>query len=152
MSNAQVTPYVSVAVLTYNTERTLRQCLSAIFDQEYPKSLYEVFLVDGGSTDDTLNIAKDFPVKIYMAEGTTRPGARNICMEKAKGEILVQVDSDVILPKHWLAKAVKLFNDPSVAMISGPYHTPMEGLGFIGKVIYYVTSGWQAKKRGIAEE
>lgn len=133
--------YMTVAVIAYNAERTLRACLEAIFNQNCQRELYEVILVDSGSTDSTIEIAREFPVRIFVEKGCTRGRARNICLREAYGEIVVMVDSDVICPRDWLSKAIDAFKDPTVAAISGRYVTPKPELGLISSVIYYLTSG-----------
>jgi len=52
---------ISVCIATYNSEKTLRACLDSIFRQTVkPK---EVLVCDGGSTDRTLEVLKEYPVK-----------------------------------------------------------------------------------------
>ena len=52
---------ISIIVRTKNEERWISHCLKSIYDQNYPS--FEVILVDNESTDNTLEIAKRFPIK-----------------------------------------------------------------------------------------
>jgi glycosyltransferase involved in cell wall biosynthesis len=57
-------PFVSFIIPTYNSEKYLPLCLESIKKQDYPQDRYETFVIDGGSTDGTLSIAKKYKVKI----------------------------------------------------------------------------------------
>lgn len=57
---------VSVVVLTKNNEDTVGTCLKSIFLQDYAKK--EVIVIDGNSTDDTIDIVASWGVKIYEGE------------------------------------------------------------------------------------
>jgi len=139
-------PFISVIILTFNAGQTLRSCLKSIFDQEYRKDLLEVLLVDGGSTDNTIGIAKEFPTRIIQMKAS-RGQSRNIAVQNAKGDVVAMVDADVVIPGDWLKKMAKIFKDPKINVVSVPYITPMPHLDFVGQVIYYITSGWQAHYR-----
>ena len=52
---------VSIIVRTKNEERWIGHCLKSIYEQNYPS--FEVIIVDNKSTDNTLEIAKRFPIK-----------------------------------------------------------------------------------------
>ena len=58
-------PKISFVLATYQGEKTIKKCLDSIFSQNYPKKLIEVLILDGGSKDRTLEIAKNYPVKIF---------------------------------------------------------------------------------------
>ena len=136
-------PSISIGIVTLNSGRTLRQCLKAVFSQGYARDKLDVFVVDAGSTDDTLAIAEDFEVSAYSEAGCTRGRARNICIQKARAEIFVMLDSDVVIPNGWLMAAEKYFTDPEVVSVSSPYFTPEPRGGVIRRVIYYLTSGYE---------
>src|SRR5216683_4291834 len=74
-------PEMSVGILTYNSTRTLTQCLKALFAQGFEREGLDVFLVDAGSTDGTLQIAQEFGVRVYSEPGCTRGRGRNVCIE-----------------------------------------------------------------------
>jgi len=101
-------PLVSFCIPTYNNEDTLDECLASIIDQEYPR--FEIIIVDGGSSDSTLEIAGKYTSKIFFDEGLLG-SARQTSIERSKGEILALFDSDIIIPhRRWLMNAIKFFN------------------------------------------
>jgi glycosyltransferase involved in cell wall biosynthesis len=102
----------SIIIPVYNAEATLRQCLDAVFAQELKD--FEVIAVDNGSIDASASIIKDYPCKpIFLNENKGAACARNIGAEYAQGEILVFVDSDIVVRKGILATIEKSFREDS---------------------------------------
>ena len=97
---------ITVTVPTYNSEKTLRATLESIKCSTYKD--VEIIVVDSYSTDDTIKIAKDYADKICKYSGTLL-GARGIGIEKAKGDYILLLDSDQILEKTALDRALVLF-------------------------------------------
>lgn len=84
---------ISVIIPTYNSVRTLSRCLSSLSNQSV--SHFEVLVVDGGSKDGTLKIAKAFPNVLTINARGHYPGAsRNLGAKNAKADILLFLDSD----------------------------------------------------------
>lgn len=90
-------PPFSIAIPTFNSERTLRLTLDSIMKQTYPKSQIEVLIIDGGSTDQTIKLAKQFPCKILRNIKTELIYAKHIAFLKATGKYLMFLDSDEVL-------------------------------------------------------
>jgi glycosyltransferase involved in cell wall biosynthesis len=103
-------PSVSVIIPTYNSARTLRSCLKSIENQSYPESKIEVIVVDKFSTDDTLEIIREFGAKLISAK-TGRSAARNIGAKVAKGNYILFLDSDMILSPRVIEECVKKMED-----------------------------------------
>jgi glycosyltransferase involved in cell wall biosynthesis len=104
---------VSVIIPTRNEEQVIHECLSSVFGQSLTP--YEVIVIDGRSTDDTLKKARRFPVEILIEEEpTSLPNARNIGIENAKGDLLLIMDADTVLDRDCLEHAVKYFQEPKV--------------------------------------
>ena len=84
---------ISVVVPTLNAERFLLSALDSIAQQDFNN--YEVILVDGGSTDRTIPIAKCYPhITIIHAPPRGEPNAINIGFKHATGDILTWLDAD----------------------------------------------------------
>lgn len=106
-------PTVSVIIPTRNEEQVIKECLVAVFNQSF-KPL-EVIVVDGRSTDNTIKVANEFPVKVLTeTEPTSLPNARNIGVENAQGDILFIMDADVILDSQCIQNALRYFEDPKI--------------------------------------
>jgi len=84
---------ISVIVPTLNSERFLGATLDSITNQGHAE--FEVVVVDGGSTDGTLAIAKGYPHTIVVsAPPRGEPNAINVGLRAATGDILTWLDSD----------------------------------------------------------
>ena len=107
---------VSIIVPTYNSMRVLHQCLESIRHQEYPQEKLELIIADGGSNDNTLEIAKNFKAdKILSNPLRTGEAGKAVGLNAAKNDIVVFIDSDNSLPcKNWLRKIVQPFEDERV--------------------------------------
>jgi len=115
-------PKVSIIVATLNSELTMDECLKAICELNYPKDSLEIHVVDGCSTDRTLEIAEKYPVKVISAP-LNAPAAYNYALKIVSNEVLGFIDADAKVEKEWLNKLVAYLNDPQVAGVSGGIET-----------------------------
>jgi cellulose synthase/poly-beta-1,6-N-acetylglucosamine synthase-like glycosyltransferase len=115
-------PKVSIIVATLNSERTIDECLKAIFELDYPKDFLEVIVVDGCSKDATVKIAQKYPVKVVSAP-LNAPAAYNHAMKMVNNDVLGFIDADAKVEKEWLNKLVTHLGDPQVAGVSGGIET-----------------------------
>jgi len=112
---------ISVIVPTLNSADTIRDALSSIFSNELPRRLFEVLIMDYNSTDSTVEIAKEFPTRVYNCEKRGHGTARNLGIREAKGEILCFTDSDCVVESNWLTKILEfLESHPEVDGVGGP--------------------------------
>jgi cellulose synthase/poly-beta-1,6-N-acetylglucosamine synthase-like glycosyltransferase len=115
-------PKVSIIVATLNSERTIDECLKAIFELNYPKDFLEIIVVDGCSKDATLEIAQKYPVKVISAP-LNAPAAYNYAMKMVSNDVLGFIDADAKVEKEWLNKLATHLDDPQVAGVSGGIET-----------------------------
>lgn len=107
---------ISVIVPVKNEESNIEKCLEAIFNQT--KKPFEVIVVDGHSTDKTIENALKFPVKVYYEDYHTRAGANNVGVVNAQGIFIAFTDADCIPQNNWLECLVKEF-DENIAGVGG---------------------------------
>jgi ubiquinone/menaquinone biosynthesis C-methylase UbiE/glycosyltransferase involved in cell wall biosynthesis len=97
-------PLVSVLIPTENSEATIGKCLDSIKNQTCPN--IEIIVVDCFSKDKTKEIAEDYKARIFESEAK-RSEARNIGSEKANGDLVVFVDSDMELSSSVIEECVR---------------------------------------------
>jgi len=118
---------VSVIIAARNEETNLHDCIESVANQTYPVSLYEVIVVNDGSTDNTETICNDFAqqytnIKIIQANddalvyGKANALAQGI--EAAKGEIILITDADCTVPRTWVEQTANRYG-ADVGLIGG---------------------------------
>jgi len=101
-------PSISVIVPAHNNQDTIENCLQAIRGSSCKD--YELIVVDSMSTDLTFDIAKKYADSIIrLKENPGRNKARTIAAGSARGDILVGVDSDIIIRQDTLSKISDYF-------------------------------------------
>jgi glycosyltransferase involved in cell wall biosynthesis len=112
---------VSVIVPVYNGGWCLPQCLAGIRRSSF--SRYELIVVDNGSTDDSVAIARAHGAVVLHCPGPSGPGAaRNVAVQHAGGELLLFIDADVVVHQDTLARVAAHFHDNAdLAAIFGSY-------------------------------
>ena len=100
-------PKVSVVMPCYNVEKYIRQCIESLLHQTL--SDFEIICVDDGSTDETVNIIKEYVAEddrvILIEQKNQYAGvARNNGLEAASGEYVIFLDSDDFFAEEMLEK------------------------------------------------
>ena len=102
--------FISVVIPTYNRKPILEKCLKALEKQQLNDDIisnYEIVLVDDGSTDGTLEWLQEnkkiFPHVCAFSQDHLGPAAaRNLGVTKAKGDIIIFIDSDLVVTETFL--------------------------------------------------
>jgi glycosyltransferase involved in cell wall biosynthesis len=88
MSTTPQLPSVSVTVATLNSARSLRRCLSSVHEQDYPAERVSIIVADGGSTDETLAIAREYEVDQVLANPLqTGEAGKAVALRAASGAV-----------------------------------------------------------------
>ena len=117
------TPPVSVIVPAYNEGKVIIGTVASLLQQEYAGDL-EVVIVDDGSTDDTLAIARDAfgderRVTILTKPNGGKASALNFGIARARHEIVVCLDADTMFPPETVHELVQPLADESVGAVAG---------------------------------
>ena len=115
---------ISIIIPVYNSSLTLKECLEAIFNSNFKN--FEVIVISDNSTDNSVGIAKQYQCKIIELSENKGPAfARNEGAKISEGDILLFVDSDVIIKKDALNYLSEKFLQNEIDAIQGIYsHEP----------------------------
>jgi cellulose synthase/poly-beta-1,6-N-acetylglucosamine synthase-like glycosyltransferase len=125
-------PFISVVIPTYNEQEIIASRLDSLLTTSYPLNRMELVIVDS-SNDDTPSIIESYSRKypiIRLIRDTERRGlatALNQAYRSCKGEIVVKVDSDLVLATDTLVQIISRFNDPRVGAVTGKVNVANEG-------------------------
>jgi len=139
---------VTITLSVKNEETKIAEAIQHIFESRYPKDLMELIVIDDGSTDNTWHVLKTieplYPrMRIFRFE--KNKGKRHgmaLGAEKAKGNILIYIDSDSFLEPEGIYRIVQPFYDKRVGAVAGHTMVFIEPDNFISKmeaVRYFVS-------------
>lgn len=117
---------LSVVIPTYNRSAQLNKCLSALTRQTLSNEVYEIIIIDDGSTDNTKRVVTKFKkkhcnIRYFYQKNKGHSIARNKGIVKSRGEIITFTDDDCIVTEDWVEGIIKTFKDyPYVAAVGGP--------------------------------
>lgn len=120
-------PLVTVVVPVRDEASRLGACLDAIAAQDLPREAVEVLVVDGGSTDGTVPLARAALAghmwahgRVLHCEAGDRSSNLNLGLEHAAAPVVVRVDARSRIPRHYVRRCVELLAErPDVAVVGG---------------------------------
>jgi len=162
--------YISVMVPARNEAEAIGDCLDALFQQNYPKTNYEVIVIDDYSTDATPEIVQEYRQPglrlIKLADqgqeataGANKKKALEAGIAEAEGILIVTTDADCIAPPDWLAMISAHHREEEQAFIAGPvaFHreknalSRFQSLDFLGTMLLTgagIHAGWMHLANG----
>lgn len=116
---------VSIVVTVKNEEQAIKALLDSLEIQTFVPE--EIIIVDGGSTDRTIEIIekrmeKNKMIKLVVARGSVIARGRNVGVSNSVGEIIAMTDAGCIINKNWLLNIVEpLLAKPKIGIVAGSY-------------------------------
>ena len=117
----------TIGMCVKNEETEVGVAIESLFDQDFPHEMMELIIVDGNSKDRTMDIIKnaidegDIDYKIIF-ESKGLGHARQIVVEKAKGNYIIWLDGDLKLSKDYVRQQVDFMDkNPNVGIAGGKY-------------------------------
>lgn len=121
------TTKVSVLIAARNEEENIENILLSLYNQTFPKELFEVIIVDDHSEDNTktiidnfINNNKDFNMQVFISEGKGKKAAISQALHKAKNHLIIVTDADCILNTLWIENIVAFYQKTKSKMILAP--------------------------------
>ena len=119
MNTEKTLPFISAMIVARNEEKRIGKCISSLLHQDYPASCYEIIIIDGESTDATLDVIEEERAKAEI-EGNI-PEVRivnnpkhilaagwNIGIKEAKGEYVIRPDAHAYVEENFISKSVEV--------------------------------------------
>ncbi|MBN1304045.1 MAG: glycosyltransferase family 2 protein [Anaerolineales bacterium] len=117
-------PVVSIVMPVYNESAYIDRSLKAILAQDYPASLLEVIVADGGSKDNTKDIIAGFVQgmpAVRMIDNPDRymPMGFNRALKYARGEVIIMLGGHVEIASDYVSTCVRLLYETSAVCVGG---------------------------------
>lgn len=115
---------VSILIPVYKVESTIRRCLDSVIKQTYRK--LEIIIIDDGSPDNSPQICDEYAnlderIQVIHTTNGGPARARNIALQKSKGDFIVFIDSDDFIERNVIEKWVQIAIDKKVDYILGSF-------------------------------
>ena len=152
-------PVFSIIIPVYNRPEEIDELLASIVAQEYD-GIFDVCIVEDGSSVKSDLIVDKYSSQLsiqYLEKQNTGPGAsRNYGMTKITGNYFIILDSDVTLPKHYLATVAKQLEKEYTDAFGGPDEAHLNFMSLQKAINYSMTSflttgGIRGKKNSIGK-
>ena len=149
----------SIIIPVYNRPNEIDELLESLTKQDFSDD-FEVLVIEDGSTEKSESIVEKYTSKLnlkyFYKENSGAGASRNFGMEKANGNYFIILDSDVIVPKHYLSEVSKALNSNFIDAFGGP-DAAHESFTVTQKAINYsmtavlTTGGIRGKKNAIGK-
>lgn len=136
-------PALTVVIPAFNEGRMVEQAVHSVLAADYPRDLLEVFVVDDGSRDDTWfyirRAARLYHKQVTAVRFPANRGKREALAEgfrRARGEVVVTVDSDSVITRGTLLAMAGPFRDPEVGAVAGKVKAFNRAQGIIPRMLH----------------
>jgi len=136
-------PFITIIIPCRNESAFIAKVLENVLTQNYPQNKMEVFVVDGNSEDDTIEILKRYAVtnawiKILINPAQIVPPALNLAIKQSTGDYIIRLDAHSIYATDYVSKIVETFQSSAADIVGGPMRA--EGKTDFQKAVAYCTS------------
>lgn len=143
-SEAPSWPTVTITVPVYNAVSSIGATLESLLRLDYPRERLQILVISDASNDGTDDLVQTFADRgvelMRLPERRGKTAAENAAVSASRGEILVNVDSTIIVPAPSLKELVRVFDDPTIGVASGrdvsigdaEHHGTLAESGYVG--------------------
>ncbi|NOU39324.1 MAG: glycosyltransferase [Ferruginibacter sp.] len=129
-SSKNNTTQLSIIIPARNEEANIEKCIRSILQNNYPKHLYEIIVVDDHSDDGTVNIVNKLAmqnVKLILLKdfvtvkiNSYKKKAIEVAIAQANGTLIITTDADCIVPTAWLQTIANFYEEKKPVFIAAP--------------------------------
>jgi cellulose synthase/poly-beta-1,6-N-acetylglucosamine synthase-like glycosyltransferase len=116
-------PGISIIIAAYNEEKNIAKRIENLLKQDYPQSKLEIIVASDGSTDKTIEIAKQYKkygVKVLdFKQNRGRAAIQNDALKKSIGEIVIFTDAETEFKKNFIKKIISYFSNNNIGCVVG---------------------------------
>lgn len=118
-------PFVSICIPARNSEGCIGYTIENLLNQHYPRNRFEIVVGNNASTDKTVEIVNSYRSQhdiklISVSESSqSRAHGRNRCLEVARGEVVIFIDSDVLVCDTFIEEHVRAHQLQSAGLVAG---------------------------------
>lgn len=116
-------PHITITIPVYNEERRIAAALEGALALDYPPDRRQVLVISDASTDRTDEIVRSYADRgvdlVRLSERRGKTAAENAAAAHARGEIIVNIDASVVVPRTSLRALIACFRDQRVGLASG---------------------------------
>lgn len=118
---------VSILISARNEAKHIENLLESLYNQSFPKELFEIIIVDDHSEDETekivnifINNHKDIKIKLLKLERIGKKAAISMALHNAANEYIIVTDADCLVSSEWIESIVGYYQKTNSKMILGP--------------------------------
>ncbi len=147
--NENYRPFVSILIAAYNEEKVIKEKIINLSQLDYPADKIEFLIGSDGSSDRTVEIAKNYShiknLRVFDLPRGGKVNALNIMLKEVKGEVLVFSDANSIYNSKAIQELVKYFKDDRIGCVSGQLRYKVDeisGHGAKSESTYWKYENW----------
>lgn len=124
MTEPRSLPSVSIIIPMRNEESHIGACLESVLANDYPHELMEVLVIDGVSTDHSVDIVKRYMrccsfMRLLYNPKKIAPSAMNMGIREAKGDVIIRMDAHSTYERDYIRQCVSLLEERGVSAVGG---------------------------------
>lgn len=136
-------PSVAILVPVFNEEKFIKQKLENILQTDYPKDKLTCLVIDNGSTDETANIVRRYPVTLLQSE-RGKNKAINAGLAATDAEIVIVSDVDTTVEPSAVKEVVGMLHD-DIGAVSGLVTLQQERIPYMRSKLRFHVSDWEMR-------
>jgi glycosyltransferase involved in cell wall biosynthesis len=131
-------PKISFVLLTFNDGNGVRKCIKSVKKQDYPRNKIEIIVVDNGSTDNSVSIAKKLGARVFIEPEGTLYSNWVFGLHKVTGEYMFYLEQDIVLRgKNFIKEMIKPMLEDTRIIATFTKEYPKKDMHWVTRFLSY---------------